>query len=136
MSNLFLDESLKLKEKVLQLNDEEWYQTKARMKGLCKITVPGDYKATHFELLNYILKDTDMKQHKDYVSVAFTKYNSQMVQAILERFFFQPNGNKKVYYIKNIAEKSFNWYKDNKRGKCLVNQKNFLIKIENLLVSL
>lgn len=44
----------KLKEQILQLDDEEWYQAKARMKGLCKITIPGDYKATHFDLLKYL----------------------------------------------------------------------------------
>ena len=80
------DES-KLKEKIIQLNDEEWYQTKARKKGLCKITLPGDYKATHFELLKYILTNTDMQNYKECVSLAFKGYNAQLVQAILKRFF-------------------------------------------------
>ena len=80
------DES-KLREKILQLNDKEWYQSKARMKGLCKITVPGDYKSTHFELLKYILTDTDMQNYKEYVGLAFKGYNSYLIQAILKRFF-------------------------------------------------
>lgn len=82
-----IQEESKLKEKISQLDDENWYQAKARMKGLCKITIPGDYKATHFELLKYILTDTDMQNYKEYVSLAFKGYNSQLVQAILERFF-------------------------------------------------
>ena len=80
------DES-KLKEKIPELDNEEWYQAKARKKGLCKITIPGDYKATHFELLKYILTDTDMLNYTECVSLAFNGYNSQLVQAILKRFF-------------------------------------------------
>ena len=77
----------KLREKILQLDDEEWYQSKARVKGLCKITVPEDYKATHFDLLKYIFKNADMQEYKEYVSLAFEGYNPQIVQAILESFF-------------------------------------------------
>ncbi len=77
----------KLREKILQLDDEEWYQSKAKIKGLCKITTPGDYKATHFELLKYILTDTDMRNYKESISLAFKEYNFQLVQTILEIFF-------------------------------------------------
>lgn len=82
-----VQDELTLREKSLQLDNEEWYQSEARIKGLCKITVPGDYKATHFELLKYILTNTDMQNYKRYVSLAFKGYNPQLVQTILERFF-------------------------------------------------
>ena len=80
------DES-KLTEKVQQLDDEEWYQSKAKIKGLCKITIPGDYKATHFDLMEYVFRHADMKKYTQFVSLAFEKYSPQLVQAILERFF-------------------------------------------------
>ena len=82
-----IQEELTLKEKMQELDEEEWYQAKARIKGLCKITIPKDYKATHFELLAYILTDRDMREYKEDISLAFQGYSPRLVQAILKRFF-------------------------------------------------
>ncbi len=82
-----ITEDLKLKNKLLQLDDEDWYQSKAKIKGLCKITVPGDYCSTHFDLLKYILEDKNMNKYKASISLAFIKYNPCITQVILKTFF-------------------------------------------------
>ena len=101
-----IQDELTLREKSLQLDDEEWYQSKARMKGLCKITVPGDYKATHFELLKYILTDADMQNYKEYVGLAFKGYNFYLIQAILERFFPNLTQTRKQIILKILDKRA------------------------------
>ena len=95
-----------LSEKIQQLDDEEWYQTKARKKGLCKITIPEDYKASHFDLLEYILKHTDMRKYKEFVSLAFEKYNSRLIQTILEGFFSDLTDIRKRVIMKILDKRA------------------------------
>lgn len=91
---------------MLKLDDEEWYQAKARIKGLCKITIPEDYKATHFDLLTYILKDTDMREYKEDVSLAFESYSPRLVQAVLKRFFSNLTEMRKQIILKILDKRA------------------------------
>ncbi|MDE0092488.1 MAG: HipA domain-containing protein [Oligoflexia bacterium] len=101
-----IQEESKLKEKMRELDDEEWYQAKARIKGLCKITIPEDYKATHFDLLTYILKDTDMREYREDISLAFEGYSSRLVQAILKRFFPNLTEMRKQIILKILDKRA------------------------------
>ena len=102
-----IDNELKLKNKLSDLDDDKWYDEKARIKGLCKITVPGDFRSTHFDLLKYIVKDKTMKKYKDSVSWAFNRYAFKTVQAILKRFFPELTNLRKQVILK-ILEKRYN----------------------------
>ena len=102
-----VDHEFQLKNKLSDLDDDKWYDEKARIKGLCKITVPDDFRSTHFDLLRYILKDKSMAKYKGSVSWAFNKYSSQTVQAILKRFFPKLTDLRKEIILK-ILEKRYN----------------------------
>ena len=67
------------------LNDPEWYRP--RLKGLCKITVPNDIKANHFDLLEHILVNSDMRRYTPCLQKAFSNFHPGIVRAILNRFF-------------------------------------------------
>ncbi len=74
-------------EKMLQgdLINSSWYRPK--MKGLCKITVPENIKGDHFDLLEYVLEDSEMTVYKSSLSKAFRNFDPEIVRAILNKFF-------------------------------------------------
>lgn len=68
-----------------ELNSDAWYQV--RRKRLCKITVAGNPKASHFDVMERILSDKDMSKFRAHLERPFRKYSDQLVRAILNRFF-------------------------------------------------
>lgn len=80
-----LDESRCLDVLEKELNDPAWYRPK--VKGLCKITVPGNIKSNHFDLLEYILVDSNMSRYKHALAHAFKQYRPAKTKLILNRFF-------------------------------------------------
>lgn len=70
---------------VNELDEQAWYRPK--VKGLCKITVPGNIKSNHFDLLEYILEHESMNRYKHSLAHAFKQYNPSIAKLILNRFF-------------------------------------------------
>lgn len=68
-----------------ELNDQDWYMP--NMRGLCKITIPGNIKSNHFDLMKYILENPTLAIYKPYLAKAFKNYNPKLLRTILDRFF-------------------------------------------------
>ncbi|MBX3042030.1 MAG: hypothetical protein KF789_15090 [Bdellovibrionaceae bacterium] len=68
-----------------ELLDPKWYRPKSR--GLCKITVPGSIKSNHFDLVEYILENENMRRYNAALKKAFKSFNPVVVRGILNRFF-------------------------------------------------
>ena len=96
----------KLKEYLVKLDNDEWYQDQARKKGLCKITVPKDPFSTHFELLKFIFTDANMKDYKGAVSLAFDGYHYVMIQCILDEFFPDLEDIRKQIILKILDKRA------------------------------
>ena len=90
----------------VKLENDEWYTDQARIKGLCKITVPKDPISTHFELLKFIFTDTNMKDYKEAVSPAFNKYRPTMIQCILDEFFPDLEDIRKKVILKILDKRA------------------------------
>lgn len=67
------------------LRDPSWFRPKK--PGLCMITLPNDIKANHFDLLEYILEDSNMKRYTPSLRKAFRACSPKLVRAILSRYF-------------------------------------------------
>ncbi|MGE4108228.1 MAG: HipA domain-containing protein [Bacteriovoracia bacterium] len=67
------------------LRNEDWY--KVKKKGLCKITLPDDIKANHFDLLARVIAMDSMKRYKDSAAKAFRNFDAKLPRAILSRYF-------------------------------------------------
>ncbi len=81
------------------LRDESWYSPKRT--GLCKITIPGDIKANHFDLLKRILGQDQMKRYIAHVAKPFRSFDPGLPRAIIRRFFpeLEPNRQKVIETI-------------------------------------
>mgnify|MGYP001579460002 CR=1 FL=1 len=67
------------------LCNEEWYRVKRA--GLCKITVPNDIKANHFDLMQRIIAFPTMNCYKVSVAKAFRNFDKKLPRAIIKRYF-------------------------------------------------
>jgi hypothetical protein len=68
------------------LDQEEWYDPKK--KGLCKITLEGDIKASHIDLFKYILNNPDYRQYHKYLLEIVRLYDKKIVLKILKLKLF------------------------------------------------
>lgn len=68
-----------------ELRDDEWFRV--RRRGLCKITVPGDIKCSHFDLMRFVMTNKTLARYKHELAKAFRRFDSRLPRAILRRFF-------------------------------------------------
>lgn len=71
------------------LTQDTWYRPPAnrKSKGLCKITLSGNIKCNHFDLLEHVLADSALKNYIKDVKVAFRNFDEGLPRAILKKFF-------------------------------------------------
>jgi len=69
-----------------ELESEDWYLT-APKKGLCKITVPGNIKCSHFDLLRWILRSEGMTRYREFLRRPFRRFDPRLPRTILNRYF-------------------------------------------------
>lgn len=69
-----------------ELLETEWYAP-SNTKGLCKITVPGNIKSNHFDLMIFILENPTMRKYKSSLQKAFSLFNPRVTKFILNQFF-------------------------------------------------
>lgn len=85
-----------------ELQSDAWYCP--NKKGLCKITLSGDIRVNHFDLMRKISTDPVLKKYFRYVEEPFRSFNLKLVKLIIKTFF----GNLEPIrrdIIENILEK-------------------------------
>lgn len=66
-----------------ELLTPEWHRPK--LKGISKITVPGNIKSNHFDLLEHILGNTTFSKYHRYIIDFINSYDKVIAQMLLKR---------------------------------------------------
>lgn len=64
------------------LDDPSWYDPD--IKGLCKITIEGNIRASHIDLFKFILCNEDISKYSKYLLEIINKYDIEIVKNILK----------------------------------------------------
>ncbi|MBY0416075.1 MAG: HipA domain-containing protein [Bdellovibrionales bacterium] len=64
------------------LDDDKWYSP--RIRGLCKITIENNIKASHVDLFKYILQHENYKKYSKYMVEIVDKFDNRLVKKILD----------------------------------------------------
>lgn len=75
------------------LKDPDWYRPKKR--GLCKITLEGDIKVNHFDLLEHVIANPELKRYKPHLCQPFLAFREALPRTILNRFFPRLDSTRK-----------------------------------------
>lgn len=86
------------------LDNEEWYR--AKIKGLCKITVKGDPKTNHIELFEYLLENKDYTKYSGQLIDPIKRFDIKTVKHLLGNYFKDLSPQRKSVIIKILDKRN------------------------------